>query len=532
MTAIELRADQSDRGKSLHHFWSVCVGAGRANEGLRASWLEHLKFVNEKCGFQYLRFHGLFHDDMFIYRETDGQPVYNFQYVDDLFDRMLEIGVKPFVELGFCPGDLASQKKTIFWWEGHGSPPRDYSRWAELVTRTIRHWLDRYGIDEVRSWYFEVWNEPNLNPFFRGTRSQYFELYKVSAKAIKSIDPALRVGGPSTSNFVPDARFDGETEDISQHATVLQTSDLDALDWRPVWLTQFLEFCHREHLPVDFVSCHPYPTDWALDALGQTVKQTRSVNATRKDLATVRQMIDASPFPHAEIHLTEWSSSPSPRDHTHDCLDAATFIVKANLESIGLVDSLSYWTFTDVFEENGAGDTIFHGGFGMMNYQGIVKPAFHAYRFLHALGDELLARCPGAVVTRHSNSGRMTALVYHYPDEMTKAPPLCNTRDAALQALATGSAKAIKLILSGLKPGAKVLVEMLDQQHGNALAAWKSIASPETPTRQQTHQLREAAMTTKQVSLIADDLGVLDIEQSIDPWSVLLIDEVENVAER
>ena len=143
--SIELRADSADQGIPLIHFWNKCVGAGRAAEGLRAGWQEQLRKARAECGFEYLRFHGLFHDDMFVYREENGQPVYNFQYVDELFDRLLEIGVRPFVEFGFCPGDLASVKGTVFWWKGHGSPPEDYERWAELVERTVRHWIGAMG---------------------------------------------------------------------------------------------------------------------------------------------------------------------------------------------------------------------------------------------------------------------------------------------------------------------------------------------------------------------------------------------------
>ncbi|HEU5397103.1 MAG TPA: beta-xylosidase, partial [Verrucomicrobiae bacterium] len=212
---IELKADAGAPGKPLRHFWSFCVGAGRANEGLRADWQEQLRLAVRECGFKYIRFHGLYHDDMFVYREENGRAIYNFQYVDILFDQLLEIGIKPFVEFGFCPRDLASEVGTVFWWKGNGAPPKDFAKWGELVRRTVTHWIARYGIEEVRTWYFEVWNEPNLNPFFRGTKSQYFELYKTTARVLKELDPQLRVGGPATSNFVPDGRFDGETEDTS-----------------------------------------------------------------------------------------------------------------------------------------------------------------------------------------------------------------------------------------------------------------------------------------------------------------------------
>jgi xylan 1,4-beta-xylosidase len=524
---IQLHADAKQAGTPLNHFWSLCVGAGRANEGLRAGWLEQLALVRHACGFQYVRFHGLFHDDMFVYRKIDGREVFNFQYVDELFDRMLAIGVKPFVEFGFCPSDMASQIGTVFWWKGNGSPPKDYAKWAELIDRTVRHWVERYGLEEVRSWYYEVWNEPNLHPFFKGTKSQYFELYKVTARAVKAVDAQLRVGGPATSNFVPDARFAGETEDVSQHAVVLSAKSIDALDWRPVWVDEFMRFCQRENLPVDFVSCHPYPTDWALDSHGETVKQTRGIDATKTDLTRIRDIVRASPYPNAEIHLTEWSSSPSPRDCTHDYPQAATFVVKTNLESAGLVDSLSYWTFTDVFEEGGAGDTAFHGGFGMVNYQGVVKPTFHAYRFLNQLGDELLARSESAVIARDRSSGKLTALCYHYPAEVPQsAPASFDTPDVAQRTLATGTPAVVELRFTGLREGVSFVVELLDAHHGNAVAAWNRLGSPASPSQSQLNLLRDAATSTQKQMHFVDSNRTLSMKLHLQPWSVVFIKEL------
>ena len=518
------------RGLPLAHFWNLCVGAGRANEGLRADWQRQLRQAVAACGFRYLRFHGLFHDDMFVYREdADGQPLFNFQYVDELFDALLDCGVKPFVEFGFCPGDLATEKGTVFWWKGHGSPPKDYGKWAALVEATLRHWIARYGLEEVRSWYFEVWNEPNLHPFFRGTRSQYFELYRVTAQAVKAVDIHLRVGGPATSNFVPDARFDGETEDTTCLQTVLDAKDPDALDWRPVWVVPFLAYCHANGLPVDFVSCHPYPTDWALDehTPGGFRESTRGIGATPRDLARLREIVHHSPFPDAEIHLTEWSSSSSPRDFTHDFLQAATFVVKANLDSIDSVDSLAYWTFTDIFEEGGAGGTIFHGGFGMINAQGIVKPTFHAYRFLHALGDELLARVPGGVVTRERATGRLAALTCHYPSEMPlSAPASFGARDTARETLALGQPLTTQIEFTNLPAGAESMVETLDQTHGNALACWEALGAPENPTREQTAELRRQAETLKREKVAADGSGRLLFACEMMPWSVVLLRQI------
>jgi hypothetical protein len=230
-------------------------------------------------GARHVRFHGLFHDDMFVYRTDNGggfgpnqplpEPVYTFAYVDKVFDAILDAGARPFVELGFMPRQLATQTETLFWWKAHCSPPKEMGRWVALVDATVRHWIERYGIDEVRQWPFEVWNEPNLVPnFWTGTRTEYFELYEATARAIKAIDPRLRVGGPSTSVFVPDARYSGETHDPSLEVETAVATDPDELDWQPVWIHELIEYCAQRGLPIDFLSTHLYPTDYAADSLG------------------------------------------------------------------------------------------------------------------------------------------------------------------------------------------------------------------------------------------------------------------------
>lgn len=507
-------------GQKFEHYWSVCAGAGRANEGLRASWLEHLKLSRDSCGFRYLRFHGLFHDDMFVYREENGKPVYNWQYVDELFDRMLNIGVRPFVELGFFPKTMSPQS-TVFWWGGHGTPPSNFENWKLLIDNFVKHCIARYGEEEVRKWYFEVWNEPNLSSFWNGTMDQYFDLYKTTVLSIKAIDSTLRVGGPATSSYLPD-------DSVYQRLlnTKITSKDFIGVESKGPWITEFLAYCEKENLPVDFISSHPYPTTYPLDGLGGRIEISRPVNATFTDIQWLRKTIANSKYKKAEIHLTEWSSSPSPRDHTHDYLQAATYIAKINIDCIGLVNSLSYWTFTDVFEENGAGDSIFHGGFGLVNYQGIVKPAFHAYSMLNQLGNEELKRVDMGILTRESSNGKIVGLFYNYPDEVIASAPISKgTYSIAEKTLATGSAKQLTLSISNLKPKARFVIEILDKNNGFALRDWQKMGSPNPPTREQTKQLQQKAFATKKLEILADKNGNLVWNTVLDPWAVILIKE-------
>lgn len=514
-------------GEKFEHYWSKCVGAGRANEALRAGWLEQMEKVQQNCGFEYVRFHGLFHDDMFPVFEVKGKTVYNWQYIDDVFDRLLDMNVRPFVELAFFPKQIAAENsKTQFWWKANVTPgPEWEEKWFNLIQAFTQHVVDRYGMDEILTWYFEVWNEPNLYPYFLdATKSEYFEMYKQSALAVKSVDKRLKIGGPSTSNFVPDERFAGEVTNERVSDAVFETEDINSLEWHGVWIEDFLEYCEQEKLPVDFITTHPYPTDYAFNPeTGKGRGLTRHVQSVIDDLNWLKKTVESSAYPDAEIHLTEWNTSPSSRDHMHDMLPGAAYIVKSNLDCIGLTNSLALWTFTDIFEEKGGAASIFHGGFGMINFQGLVKPSYHAYRMLHQLGDVKLYKDEYVFVSRDSGNGQVSVLAFNYPEEYTNSAP---AGYKSYEYLSKGTSKPLKLKMTDLKPGAQFRVEIMDKDHGNVCHSWEKMGKPEPPTREQIKVLKGMAENLKTEIITADDNGVISIDKEILPWNVVLIKQI------
>jgi xylan 1,4-beta-xylosidase len=363
-----------------------CVGAGRANEGLRADWQDQLREARRKCGFKYIRMHGLLTDDMGVYKEdAHGSPIYNWQYIDRLYDFLLSINIKLFVELSFMPNDLASGDKTVFWWKGNVTPPKSYDKWADLIRHLVGHFQDRYGHDEVKTWYFEVWNEPDLcDGFFTGTREDYFKLYTVTARAIKSVSLDYRVGGPATAM----GQFD----------------------------EPFISYCHTNSVPLDFISTHAYGVKSGyFDETGQqgTVIDP-DPNSVIARMVGERRMIDHSPMPGLPLHFTEWSSAYTPTDFMHDSYQQAAFILSKVKGAYESVNSMSYWVFTDIFEEGGPRMTPFHGGFGLINYQDLKKPAFYAFKFLNELGPLELANADPASWVCKGGDNSVQALFWDY----------------------------------------------------------------------------------------------------------------------
>jgi xylan 1,4-beta-xylosidase len=400
--------------------YSFCVGGGRAYETLLAENQRHLEIARRECGFRYLRFHGLLHDDMGVYAEDrSGRPVYNWQYVDLLYDFILKIGMKPFVELSFMPSALASGTQTVFFWRGNVTMPKDPEKWSRLIEALARHWISRYGSGEVRTWLFEVWNEPNLNYFFASEKpfEDYMKLYEITAKALKRADPELKVGGPATAGCA--------------------------------WIPEFIEACRDRKLPLDFVSTHSYGVEGFVDEFGEDLqKLIPDEDSVASDVAATARKVKASPMPGLPVHFTEWNSSYSSRDNIHDSYHQAAFLLTRIKKAAAAVDSMSYWTFSDVFEEAGPGPSPFHGGFGLLNIQGLRKPAFFAYRFLNLLGDTMLECGDARALAAKDESGAQVLFWdYAIPDQKV------SDQEYYVQDLPPKEAEPVGIRLEGLKPG-------------------------------------------------------------------------------
>lgn len=453
--------DINSSGKKFEPYYLKCICAGRAHEGLRANWQRQLKTVQKEIGFEYIRFHGIFNDEMAIYSENEnGEPEFFWQYFDELFDFLQEVNLKPIFELSFMPEAIATKPHTLFWWKGNACPPTDYDKWAKLVEATVRHSIERYGIDNVLKWRWEVWNEPNLGSFWTGTQEEYFKLYKVSAKAIKSVDERLSVGGPSSSGA--DFR--------------------DNLNY----LMAFIKFCNKENLPLDFISAHPYPTYWPLDTDGNEQMGYMGKNCNIEHLDLIKNIVESSPYPNAEIHLTEYNTSPSPRDLIHDTMFPLPFLLYNLTQNIGKVNSLGFWTFTDIFEENGPGKSQFHGGFGLMNVLGIRKPSYFAYKFLSDMGNELVYKDENCFVTKKDEALHILLWNYcYYTDEFAKGDRSKlsqHSRDDVFEN------KRLEISID-IKNAKNIRAYKISKDNGSAFHNWLNMGAPESPTKEQTDML-------------------------------------------
>jgi xylan 1,4-beta-xylosidase len=475
--------------------WRYCVGTGRFDLALRRDYQDSLALVQQEIGFRRIRGHGLLSDGAGVYRPYEYQGSqrvrYAFTYVDQVVDAYLELGIEPFLELGFMPAQLASGDHTVFWWRGNVTPPRSHAAWADLVRATLAHLVDRYGLETVRGWPIEVWNEPNLTQFWlNADQGAYHRLYEVTANTVKDVDATLQVGGPAISP--------GADE----------------------WLKPFADFVTTRSVPVDFVSRHAYssgPAQVVPFGVHQTLAPASSL---LEQFAAPREHLRGTPLGDLPVHITEFNSSYRPDNPVHDTAFHAAYIAPVVAAGGEYADSFSYWTFCDVFEEVGIPTSLFHGGFGLLTHRQIKKPAFHVYAFMARMGDEILARGGDHLVTRDAD-GRVTVLAWA-PADVTGREPASGGHRLRLSVPLAGR--------GGAPRSAFVLRSSVNEEAGNAWAAWCEMGRPASPSARRLEILREAAEPARRHARLPVAEGRVELDLTLDRHEVTLV-EITPVAD-
>jgi xylan 1,4-beta-xylosidase len=458
----------------FEHFWEHTIGSDHAPIALRSDWQTQLQTSHAELGFSYVRFHDLLSDSIGTLVRQEKKLIYSFFNTDQIMDFLLSIGMRPFVELSFMPQALASGSKTVFRYKANVTPPRDYKQWGTFIHKLMHHWVERYGLDEVSQWFFEIWNEPNLKAFWTGTRQDYFKLYRHTVDAIKSVDASLKVGGPATA----------------------QTA----------WIEEFLEYCERNDLPVDFVTTHYYPTDAFSKSKAETDKKLANAppDVMREQAEKVKEQARDLP-----IYFTEWNISSDPRHALHDEPFAAAYATHILMSLRGLVQGYSFWTFSDIFEENYFPSVPFHGGFGLLNLHGIPKPIYRAFQLLHQLGDkqiEVHGRHDTVEVWAIRKGNQLTLLSVNH------ALPRHEI-----------STEQVQIMLSNGPEPQQSYIQRIDEDHVNPRRTWLEMGSPEYLSPLDVERLQASSPLVKEQQSWSWVEGNVNLRFDLPPHSLAAI---------
>lgn len=479
----------------LSDAWRRCVGTGEFVLGLRRDYLDSLELTQAEIGFQHVRGHGIFHEWVGVHRQYDvaghAGTRYSWTYLDQVVDAYLEAGIKPFLELGFMPEGLASGDETVFWWKGNVTPPRDLAEWTALVQATLRHLVARYGREEVLTWPVEVWNEPNLPQFWKDAdQDAYLRLYEATSLAVKEVDADFQVGGPAISP--------GADE----------------------WWAPFADFVGSHDLPADFVSFHAYTTGPAQHVPFGVYQTLRHPSSLLEQFGRPAKLLAGTALAGLPQHVTEFNSSYRPDNPVHDTAYNAAYLAPVLAGGGDLVDSFSYWTFSDMFEEVGIPTSIFHGGFGLLTHRQVKKPTYHLYAFMARMGTDVLARGEDHLVTRDA-SGRVTVLAWQ-PVGGTDDPHEPERHELRLSVPVTYPG-------GGSPATAYAHRSVVNDEAGNAFTAWRHLGRPASPSARQLDALYEAAEpvrthTSLPVMAGPDGVGRADLVLTLGRHEITLVE--------
>lgn len=479
--------DLSASGKPFKRFFLEGVGSCHAYLTLREDWRDHVRLVQREIGFKSLRAHGIFHDLVGIVPAW-GSGGYNFQNLEKIYDFWLSQGLKPYVELSFMPEKLASGQQTCFVYRANVTPPADMGQWSDLIQAFTRHLIQRYGLTEVLTWHFEVWNEPDLGYFWAGDQQAYFDLYQATARAIKSVNPNLRVGGPATS--------------------------------KSLWVPEMLNYCAQNAVPLDFISTHHYCADAAL-VMGKFTDDVRwrGQKAMQADVQRVVQTVRQSPLSGLPVHYTEWNVSPIHEDRFgKDSEFTAAFVLQTIKDVAGLADRYMLWAVSDVFEESGPGTMPFSGKYGLVNIHGIKKPVYHAFHFLSQMYDEELPSAGGdAYYLTRSPQGNLRLLTWNFNEPLEVN---FHGGDYSFHE----QEKHERFMINGANGRFRVRGWRIDRSSGNAYRAWQEMGSPQYLTKADIAHLQRRAEPVLFMDEVTECQGTISLQHRLPPNGLAFYD--------
>lgn len=424
------------------------IGTGRAYDLLSAPWRKHFEMCQKELAFRYLRFHGLFNDEMGIIHKTGDQIAYNFFYIDEALGYLLSQNIRPYIELSFMPSALAAGNQKLFAYQADISMTKSCEQWKDMVSELLRHLLEQFGRIEVEQWFFEVWNEPDIDEFWAGEFEDYLQLYLVSYNAIKQIDTALRVGGPAASSVI------------------FQTQKK---------MRVFLDFCTENHVMPDFLSAHPYPAQfYEISGSFAQLQKMCPASYTIDNIQWLREVAKDAGYPKIELHMNEWNASPRYDDYVHDTAFMATYVIDTALRCADLCAVLGWWTVSDLFDEGGVVYREFGGGFGLINRSGLKKPAYWGMWALRRLCANVLEKGEDYIVTTEGN--RFAVLLWNhafYLPAFAKGERSQLSYYDRYRVFEPAGVKRFLVTIAGLAPcTVSVLKHQFDQKHGSIYEFW------------------------------------------------------------
>lgn len=461
------------------HYWKKTMSFGKACEGLRGDIQSQIKEIKSDFNPDYIRFTGIFNEEMHIYNEDSlGKVHYDYSYIDKLTDFLIKLHLKPYINIGFMPKKLAEKEEYIGSSSINISYPKNIKKWKELVSNLIRHFIEKYGEKEVESWYFEIWNNPNLKGlYWKESDEKFYLFFSETYSTIKSISHRLKVGGPS-ANF-----------NINQ-----------------IWLNNFIKYLNFKNIKIDFFSFSSYEMSENPEPFSNS-EDVNGINNLKGDGVSFKEFssdIKKNYEKKIELIMCEWNLTTSSFNLYNDNCYKAAYIVDTVLNNINTVNQMIYWTAT----ENKMGANILYGGIGLFTTNNLKKASYNAFLLLNKLGDTLISKGKNHFITTRADS--VQVMLYNY-DKINEKNNF-------------NKVKEIQINMQNFNHGKyRITKYYLNSLSGSIYEAWKEMGAPDKITDEIYNLLKGKEKMNMKVEVV-DVINSLNIKESLDSNSIVFLD--------
>ncbi|MCK8824027.1 GH39 family glycosyl hydrolase [Fuchsiella alkaliacetigena] len=506
ITEKKVLIDFKKTGDELNKVWEKIINIGSATTILNSDIQAQIKETQIEIGFEYLRFEGIFNDEMQVCRnDTQGNISYDWKLVNKVLDTTLDLQLKPFICLNFMPKFMAKNKKKTFYYNNaYCSPPQEISQWLELVDSFIVHCLNRYGLDLVKEWYFQVWSEFSYAWF--ASDQEYYKFYQETAKVIKNICSSLKVG-PASENY---------------YCGNIKAKDL-------------LAFCTANKVPLDFTSSHIYHNyisnkdklditkfDSFDEKLMHLSFSFHDRLHTINTIAETKKLISDF-YSEIEYMVVQWGISWYMKEYIHDTVFMAAYIVDTALKSRNKIDGLGYLLLSDGLYEWLIDKKPFFGGCGLFTREGIKKPAYYAFYFLSKLGREVIEEGENYIVSKSGDNIQILVYNYSYLNKLyIQEGHSAVSENNRYQAFEKTDTLKMKIKISNIKGKYKLKRYFLNRDNGSAFDEWISLGSEQQLTDEEIKYLTAKSYPGMKIRYI-DSQGEFKVSSELEAHGVELI---------
>ena len=472
---VDFKKKATPFGRAARKF----IGVGSAKELLFSEVQHMLSDLQREVGFEYVKFHGILSDEMLVCNRTSGSLHFSFVLVDKVLDFLLSIRLKPMIQLSFMPAALAANPdKRVFENRFITSLPKDMKEWDLLIRTLIKHLLVRYGEEQVESWLFTLWNEPDTDEimFSVGGVNTFVDFYINTYKSIKSIHPKLLFGAPSVLIMVE-----------------------SSLKWAESFITQV----KKRNCEPDFLLVHYYSDDFSLsDDKFSNVNLTKSSRLFQDPdyfsfcIDRYANMVGKLGVGSLPIYLSEWNLTVSHRSLINDTCFISAYLARNLLLNENRLASFGLWSLTDLICEYQVPETLFHGGMGMYTQNGIRKPAFYVYYFIKQLGAELIAKGSNYVVTRDHKCIRLICWNYeHFCDLYADGETFDMTSENRYSPFLKQQSLKLSIPFENL-PGNRCTIreQFINRKYGSVYDKWLEIGSLPVNSQKEIDLLKQSTV--------------------------------------